>query len=115
NSSALVRDLAARYPMLAKRSPQRYVDSSIYREPPIVRGAFLRGLFDAEGTLGHHSIQLVSSSSFLVKQVKHLLSYWGIRARIIRKTQSASRFSDGKEIKAGAYYVLSINAKDSII
>ncbi|MCA1849537.1 MAG: DUF444 family protein, partial [Acidobacteria bacterium] len=56
NSTALVLDLAAQYPMLTERSPQRYIDRSLYRESPTVRAAFLRGLFDAEGTLAHHSV-----------------------------------------------------------
>jgi hypothetical protein len=37
-----------------------------------------------------------------------------MRARIIRKSQGPSRFKDGKEIKAGTYYVVSLNSKDSI-
>ena len=115
NNTSLVRELANRYTMLTKRSPQRYIDPLIYTEQPVVRAAFLRGLFDAEGTLGHHCVQLISSSGLLAKQVKHLLSYWGIRARLTCKKQEASRFSDGKIIKEGVYYLLSINSKDTII
>ena len=114
NSAAFVRELAARYPMLTLRSPQRYIERSIYLEPPDVRAAFLRGLFDAEGTLGHHSVILNSSSPLLVKQVKHLLSYWGIRARITRIRQKGHRLGD-KPIKEGLYYALSIHAKDTIL
>ncbi len=114
NSTALVRELAARYPMLTRRSPRRYVERSLYREPPAVRAAFLRGLFDAEGTLAHHSVMLNSSSSMLVKQVKHLLSYWGMRARVTHFVQNEHRLGD-KPIKSGTYYALSINAKDAII
>ncbi|HEX8921526.1 MAG TPA: DUF444 family protein, partial [Pyrinomonadaceae bacterium] len=113
NCSALVRDLAATYPMLTARSPQRYVERSLYREPPRVRAAFLRGLFDAEGTLAHHSVMLNSSSAMLVKQVKHLLSYWGIRARVTHFVQDEHRLGD-KPLKSGVYYSLSINAKDAI-
>jgi uncharacterized sporulation protein YeaH/YhbH (DUF444 family)/DNA-binding transcriptional regulator WhiA len=113
NSTSLVRELAARYPMLTKRSPQRYIERSLYLESSELRAAFLRGLFDAEGTLGHHSVMLNSSSELLVKQVKHLLSYWGIRARITRIMQSGHRLGD-KPIKEGIYYALSIHAKDAI-
>ena len=113
NSTALVLDLAARYPMLTKRSPERYVDRSIYCAMPEVRAAFLRGLFDAEGTLAHHSVILNSSSNRLVKQLKHLLSYWGIRARLTSFMQDDKRMN-GKPIKAGTYYALSINAKDAV-
>ena len=113
NSTTLVRDLAAQYPMLTRRSPHRYIERSIYLEPPNIRAAFLRGLFDAEGTLAHHSVMLNSSSSLLVKQVKHLLSFWGIRARVTHIVQNNHRLGD-KPIKAGIYYALSIHAKDTI-
>jgi uncharacterized sporulation protein YeaH/YhbH (DUF444 family) len=114
NSTALVRELAARFPMLTERSPRRYVASSLYREPPAVRAAFLRGLFDAEGTLAHHSVMLNSSSGRLVKQVKHLLSYWGIRARVTNFVQRGHRLGD-KPIKTSVYYALSVHAKDAIL
>lgn len=114
NNAALVRELAGRYPMLTKRSPHRYVEKSLYLEPPQIRAAFLRGLFDAEGTLAHHSVELISSSSDLVKQVKQLLSYWGIRARISRKFQEEYRMGD-RPIKTGEYHLLSINSKDAIL
>ncbi|MBC7932410.1 MAG: DUF444 family protein [Rubrivivax sp.] len=113
NSTALVRELAGRYPMLTRRSPERYVEASVYREPAHVRAAFLRGLFDAEGTVAHHSVILNSSSVMLVKQVKHLLSFWGIRARVTHFVQDGHRLGD-KPIKSGVYYALSINAKDAI-
>ncbi len=113
NSTHLVRDLADRYPMLTRRSPDRYIEASIYTEPPDIRAAFLRGLFDAEGTLAHHSVILNSSSHMLVKQVKQLLSFWGIRARVTKFRQDSHRLG-GKEIKSGDYYALSINSKDAI-
>lgn len=114
NNSALVRSLAASYPMLTKRSPQRYIDRAIYLEPPNIRAAFLRGLFDAEGTIAHHSVMLYSSSALLIKQVKHLLSYWGIRARVKSFQQSSNRMEGGR-VKEGTYYSLSINSKDAIL
>lgn len=113
NSAELVRELAKQYPMLTRRSPHRYIERSIYQERPETRAAFLRGLFDAEGTLSHHSVMLNSSSGTLIKQVKHLLSYWGIRARVTKFVQDSHRFGD-KPIKSGEYYALSINSKDAI-
>jgi uncharacterized sporulation protein YeaH/YhbH (DUF444 family) len=113
NSTALVHKLIAHYPMLKRRSPQRYIERSLYLEPPAVRASFLRGLFDAEGTLAHHSVIINSSSAVLIKQIKHLLSYWGIRARVTQLVQNEHRLGE-KPIKSGIYYVLSINAKDTI-
>ncbi|HSE98723.1 MAG TPA: DUF444 family protein, partial [Blastocatellia bacterium] len=113
NNAQLVSDLAQNFPMLTRRSRGRYVERSIYRQSPEVRAAFLRGLFDAEGTVGAHNVLLYSSSRMLIKQVKHLLSFWGIRARTGEYVQNEKRMS-GKTIKAGTYYRLSINSKDVI-
>jgi uncharacterized sporulation protein YeaH/YhbH (DUF444 family) len=113
NNSSLVRELAARFPMLTRRSPQRYIESSIYRQAPEARAAFLRGLFDAEGTIAHHGVMFYSSSAKLVRQMKHLLSCWGIRARVKSFTQDSKRMN-GHVIKEGTYYSLTVNSKDAI-
>lgn len=115
NRAPLARELAATYPMLRRRSRYRYVESSIYREAPDVRAAFLRGLFDAEATIAHHSVMYFSASYQLITQVKHLLSYWGIRARVHEYEQSESRLGEGRTIRPGTYYKLSINAKDVLL
>jgi uncharacterized sporulation protein YeaH/YhbH (DUF444 family)/intein/homing endonuclease len=115
NRAPLARELAERFPMLRHRSRHRYVEASIYRESPDVRAAFLRGLFDAEGTIAHHSVMFYSASRKLIVQIKHLLSYWGIRARLNEFEQSASRMGEGHTIRAGTYYKLSINAKDVLL
>ncbi|HET9920122.1 MAG TPA: DUF444 family protein, partial [Ktedonobacteraceae bacterium] len=115
NRAPLARDLVARYPMLKQRSRQRYIEASIYREAPEVRAAFLRGLFDAEGTIAHHAVMFFSASRQLITQVKHLLSYWGIRARVHDYEQGESRMGEGHTIRAGTYYKLSVNAKDVLL
>ena len=115
NRAPLARSLAATYPMLRQRSRYRYIEPPIYREAPTVRAAFLRGLFDAEATIAHHSVMYFSASHRLVRQVKHLLSYWGIRARIHQYEQGESRLGEGRTIRAGTYYKLSINAKDVLL
>ncbi|MBO0793975.1 MAG: DUF444 family protein, partial [Ktedonobacteraceae bacterium] len=115
NSAPLARQLVATYPMLKCLSRNRYIEASIYREKPEIRAAFLRGLFDAEGTIAHHSVMFYSASNQLATQVKHLLSYWGIRARLHRYEQKESRMGDDRTIKAGLYYKLSVNAKDVLL
>ena len=115
NRAPLARELSEKYPMLRKRSRQRYIEASIYREPVEVRAAFLRGLFDAEGTIAHHSVMFYSASRQLIMQVKHLLSYWGIRARVHDFEQGERRMGEGRTIKAGTYYKLSVNAKDVLL
>ncbi|HKV85402.1 MAG TPA: DUF444 family protein, partial [Ktedonobacterales bacterium] len=115
NRAPLARQLVATYPMLKRRSRVRYVEASIYREPPEMRAAFLRGLFDAEATIAHHSVMFFSASRQLITQVKQLLSYWGIRARIHEYEQAESRMGEGHIIRAGTYFKLSVNAKDVLL
>ena len=115
NRAPLARHLATTYPMLKQRSRHRYIEASIYREPPEIRAAFLRGLFDAEGTIAHHAVMFYSASRQLITQVKHLLSYWGIRARVHEFEQDERRFGEERIISAGTYYKLSINAKDVLL
>ncbi|GER88547.1 hypothetical protein KDW_27090 [Dictyobacter vulcani] len=80
-----------------------------------MRAAFLRGLFDAEATIAHHAVMFYSASKQLVTQVKHLLSYWGIRARIHEYEQNEQRMWEGRSIRAGIHYKLCINAKDVLL
>jgi len=115
NRAPLARELASNFPMLKQRSRHRYIEASIYREPAEIRAAFLRGLFDAEGTVAHHAVMLFSASRQLVTQIKHLLSYWGIRARIHEFEQDGNRMGEGRSIPAGTFYKLSINAKDVLL
>src|SRR5260221_11985774 len=115
NSASLARDLVATYPMLKRLSRHRHIEASIYPESPEIRAAFLRGLFDAEGTIAHHAVMFYSSSRQLVTQIKHLLSYWGIRARVHDYEQGESRMGDERSISAGTAYKLSINAKDVLL
>ncbi|MBV9712394.1 MAG: DUF444 family protein [Ktedonobacteraceae bacterium] len=115
NSAPLARWLMINYPMLKRLSRNRYIEASIYREAPEVRAAFLRGLFDAEGTIAHHAVMFYSSSQKLITQVKHLLSYWGIRARVHDFEQDERRMGAEHTIKAGTYYKLSVNAKDVLL
>jgi uncharacterized sporulation protein YeaH/YhbH (DUF444 family)/intein/homing endonuclease len=115
NRAPLARELVATYPMLKKRSRYRYIEPSIYREPREVRAAFLRGLFDAEGTIAHHAVVFNTSSYQLACQVKHLLSSWGIRGRFHKFRQGERRMGEGKTIRADVYYKVLINAKDVLL
>ncbi len=54
-------------------STQASVPRLIRQSPPEVVGAFLRGLFEADGSLSHHYPQLLSSSEALIREVAVLL------------------------------------------
>ncbi|MEM2896178.1 MAG: LAGLIDADG family homing endonuclease [Candidatus Bathyarchaeia archaeon] len=60
------------------RSPQRRVPYIVHKVTLSKLAAFLRGLYDAEGSVGHHSIVLTSTSKDLIEVVKLLLLRFGI-------------------------------------
>jgi uncharacterized sporulation protein YeaH/YhbH (DUF444 family) len=114
NSVDLVERIAREMPSLCEKSRNRYVEPLIFKQPPEIRAEFLKGLFDAEGTIASHAVEMLSSSLNLVKHVKLLLSYWGIRARICEYLQPEREIS-GNKVKEGIFYRLIINSKDAII
>jgi uncharacterized sporulation protein YeaH/YhbH (DUF444 family) len=114
NSVKLVERIKNEMPSLCLKSRERYIEPVIFRQPAEVRAAFLRGLFDAEGTISKHAVEMFSSSLALVKQVKLMLSFWGIRARTTEYWQAERRIN-GNTVKEGMFYRLVINSKDAII
>jgi len=74
------------------------IPEQIMRSPNSVVGAFLRGLYDADGSVDKNDgcCVLTSSSLVLVKQVKYLLQMrFGIRANIITCERDGSEGSFG--------------------
>lgn len=63
-------------------SSKRQIPDFIFGLPKKEIAAFLRGLFDAEGTNTDHSIQISSSSLILTKEIQALLLKFGINASI---------------------------------
>jgi ribonucleoside-diphosphate reductase alpha chain len=58
------------------------VPRSIRQSPPEIVGAFLRGLFEADGSVSHGYPQLLSSSYLLIREVAVLLIGLGCPVRI---------------------------------
>ena len=114
NSAPLVEFLSVAFPSLLEKSRRRFVERSIFWQPPSVRAAFLRGFFDAEGTISDHAVEFLTSSLVLAKQIKLMLSYWGIRARMTSYWQKSDRLV-GTKIKEGEYYRLILNAKQAVV
>ena len=77
------------------KSHQKRVPESIFHAPDDIAAAFLRGLFDTDGTVvsseakGNDYVGLDSSSIDLLRDAQLLLTRWGIRSRIYN-TRSAS-------------------------
>ncbi|AUI57534.1 ribonucleoside-diphosphate reductase [Amycolatopsis sp. BJA-103] len=80
------------------RSPAKVVPESIYVAPEDIVGAFLRGLFDADGCVvnqeqnGTRYVGLASRSEELLIGVQELLASLGIRGRIYRTGTKAASF-----------------------
>ncbi len=64
----------------------------IRQSPPEVVGAYLRGLFEADGSIQHGYPLLMSSSEQLIREVAVLLIGLGCPVRISRQPQSADRY-----------------------
>lgn len=73
-------------------STEACVPRLIRQSPPEVVGAFLRGLFEADGTDTHGYPHLVSSSEQLIREVAILLIGLGCPVRIYRNPESQDRY-----------------------
>ena len=82
-------------PEILTRSRQRTIPSLISRATTREVAAFLRGLWDAEGSVKHHSVVLCSSSKDLLQQVQLLLLRFGVSCQIYTMDQSKSTFGGG--------------------
>jgi ribonucleoside-diphosphate reductase alpha chain len=100
--SEAVRELFRGLGVTSARAHEKRVPAAIFTAPTAVQGAFLRGLFGADGCVSRveaagkasRYVGLGSRSNGLLKDVQRLLSGWGIRARIYRLTDAATpRFS----------------------
>jgi len=64
----------------------------IRQSPPEIVGAYLRGLFEADGSPSHHYPQLMSSSRRLIDEVASLLIGLGCPVRISQQPHSEDRY-----------------------
>ncbi len=84
------------FPELFSKSNQRDIPVIIQKSPSEVVAAFIRGLFDAEGsiTLESPSIKIVSTSKILIQKLQLLLLRFGIITNFqeeLRKTHFAKK------------------------
>ena len=98
NSRPLMKYITRNFPTLLTKSPSREIPELFTRVSNKELGSLLRGLFDAEGTIGNHSVELISTSENLIKQVQLLLARFGILAEVYQYIQKERRLK-GKTIK----------------
>jgi ribonucleoside-diphosphate reductase alpha chain len=74
-------------------SKTRRVPEAVFRSKPRIIAAFLRGLFDADGTVDADSaIRLTSSSRELLRDVQQLLLLFGIYSVVYERRRKATAF-----------------------
>ncbi len=76
------------------RSAGAKVPRLIRQSPPEIVGAFLRGLFEADGGLSHGYPSLTSSSEILIREAATLLIGLGCPVRIHRLIYGENRYGD---------------------
>lgn len=93
---------------MLEKSRNRRVPELVCKATNNEIGAFLRGLFDAEGSVKHHSIVLSSSSENIIHVTQTLLQRLHIVSHIYDMDQTKSTF------KGGPMYQLAISDPTSI-
>ncbi len=105
--------LTENMPELVCRSKDREIPRIITRAGRDVLPKFLRGLFDAEGSVAHHNVLLATTSEKLARQVQMLLLRLGIVSHIYNGQSSAHKLSnhDCRVIRSSKFYWVSITGK----
>jgi uncharacterized protein with von Willebrand factor type A (vWA) domain len=91
NSAKLYDLIMEEFPGLLNYSPERVIPHRIYRWDNTLVAAFLRGLFDAEGSVADHQIAITMSSKAVIDGAQHLLKRFGI---ITSRDLTSSGFVD---------------------
>ncbi|OYT42678.1 MAG: hypothetical protein B6U78_00675 [Candidatus Aenigmarchaeota archaeon ex4484_224] len=92
--SKLVKEfIKVNFPEICKKSKEREVPQKIQvSKNEIIRG-FIRGFFDAEGTVSKSSVKIVSTSKVLIEQIKLLLLRLGILSSYYERN-AKTKFKD---------------------
>ncbi len=98
---------------VAGNSAEKRVPPQLFRARNEDIKAFLRGYFDAEGTVDRRrpKITVVSASKELLKDVQHLLLRFGIKSQF---HETESRATNGKMKEKKVYYRLFITGEDAV-
>lgn len=78
NSTSIASYIKEAFPEIIARSQERTVPPLVQRSENETVAAFIRGLFDAEGTISGDSLKIVSTSPALIRTTQLLLLRFGI-------------------------------------
>jgi len=113
NSPLLAEYLRTNFPESTLRSGSRGVPSIIQRGEDACVKAFLRGLFDAEGSVGRAFVKLPKASKDLAHVVQLLLRRFGILSGV-HASASRHRVIQGGEVKETGIFNLQISDRESL-
>ncbi len=82
-------------PSMLAKSKKRKIPQTICRSPKNIVASFLKGLYDAEGSVKHHSVVLCTTSEHITQSVQLLLLRFGIISHVYDQDNSKSTFGGG--------------------
>ncbi|WP_087037292.1 LAGLIDADG family homing endonuclease [Thermococcus litoralis] len=98
---------------ISGNSAEKRVPPQLFSARDVDIKAFLRGYFDAEGTVDKRrpKITVVSASKELAKGIQHLLLRFGVKSQL---HETVSRATNGKMGEKKTYYRLFITGEDAV-
>lgn len=113
SSRELVSYLEGVSPEITRGARRKTVPDCILKSPLNVVAAFLRALFDCDGTVraGRRELSLTSANRQLIEQVRLLLKRFAISSQIRIKYQAAT---NSKDKKKDFYYLLAISGENVV-
>ncbi|MBI1935191.1 acetate--CoA ligase [Candidatus Woesearchaeota archaeon] len=113
NSSILANYIKYNFSEIIRKSRSRGVPKIIQRSENVCIAGFLRGIFDAEGTIGRSFVKLSNTSEELIRIVQLLLRRFGIVSNVYHG-KSRERQIRNRKIKETNYFDLIISQRESL-
>ncbi|MBW2965573.1 acetate--CoA ligase [Candidatus Woesearchaeota archaeon] len=113
NSSLFTNYIKKIFPEIICRSRNRSVPKIIQKSENECIAGFLRGLFDAEGTVGHSFIKLSNTSEELIRLTQLLLRRFGVLSNVYPGKNKERKIKDRK-IKETKFLDVIISQRESL-
>ncbi len=113
NSSLFRNYIIENFPEIATISNKRDIPKIIQKSEKECIAGFLRGLYDAEGTIGHSFIKLSSTSEELIRISQLLMRRFGIIAKVYHGINKERKIRN-RVIKETPYLDVIISERESL-
>lgn len=94
----------------------KYFDSSrLFNLNDKIKSSFLRGIFDAEGSVDVNSKKIIfaNTSKNIIKLVENILESFNIKFQVYDRC-SKVRFIEGRKLLPSSYFVIQISSKEGL-